>query len=65
MSFKFLIISSWCHSRAFACLHGLQLEVEGLKDLEESKEHESYVLAGDLASPVDAKIEADLSIFIC
>ena len=38
---------------------GIQLEVEGLVDLEESKEHESSGLAGDFESSVDAKIEAE------
>ena len=38
---------------------GIQLEVEGLKDLEESKEPESSGPAGDFESPVDSKIEAD------
>ena len=38
---------------------GIQLEVKGLQDLEESKEHRSSGSAGDFESPVDTNIEAD------
>ena len=38
---------------------GIQLEVKGLQDLEESKEHKSSGPAGDFESPVDTNIEAD------